>query len=549
MKPLLNKLAAAVVRLAGGRPEVVLPLYEAIEKAAAGSHDILRKQSRRKAVISAQFLRVLGIGVTFIFSLVLSVTMLIDPGNIHPPPGVLILVGVHWLLVLNMVLGLAGPSLLVDDDHKVLGWWPVTRREIMLARLGTLLKPALQTTLALMAAPLVVYAIVGRPILLTAAVFGLGLILQAICVTFGAAVALSLLVRMLGRTKAQRLAALLADGNNFFYFWLIFLVAPRIWPWLKGHTEVLNALPPLWFGAFGDLAAGPHAWLMASVGVIVTAILVGTGLRLMVAADAGSQAVKVEKAPSPRHPSRLVSWLLQPWMKGREGWVLRRLLESHLREDWRFIGGMISMPLVMLVFFFGAGGNMGRDLVDADINRTALGAVSYTHMLILMAASVLHLSAFSSTPAALWLVALADLDTRRLLSGQRGMVRGLITAPMLLVYGIRAMTLGAPPWIALLDMAVLGLQVEIIVTVMQPILMVMPFSRGYTNDQSARRMLIVFISMGVAVVFIAMNFVYAEVATARYVVWVLLPLLLWAARWWLGRRVGDRRLHMERVTG
>lgn len=549
MTALLHRIAGWGIRLAGGRPEVVLPLYHAIQAAAAGSHEILRQKSRRKFVIPANVLNLLGIIVTVIFSVVLSVTMLIDPSDMHPPPGVLILVGVHWLLLLTMVLGLAGPSLLVDDDHLVLGWWPVTRREVMLARLGTLFKPALQTTAALMAAPLIVYAYVGDPPLVSAAVFGLGLILQAVCVTFGTAAGLSLVVRALGRTKAQRLAALLADGNNFAYFWLILLIAPRAWPWLKTHPELLDFLPPMWFAAFGDLAAGPRSWLMAGIGTGVTFLLVGTGLRLLVAAKAGSEAARVDKVPSPWHPSRAVSWLLRPWMRGREGWALRRLLEAHLREDWRFIAGMVTMPLLMAFFFFGMNRETPADLLEADLGLTALTTVEYTHLMIIMAASILHLTAFSSSPRALWVVALADLDTGRILSAQRGLIRGLITVPVLIIYGVKALTLGAPVHVALLDMVILGLQVETIVTVMQPILFVMPFSRGYTNDQSARRILVAFLGMGVALVFVVMNFLYADWGPGRYLVWIVLPLMLLAARMWQARKVRGRRLEMEMVTG
>lgn len=547
MRGLATRIFGRLVAAAGGRPEVVLPLYQGLEKAAAGSHDLLRRQSRRRVTLSAEALRVILLVGTALGSVFLSLFMLINPPDLHPPLGVLVLVGVHWLLVVTVVNSLAGPSLLVDDDVLALGRWPVTRRELLLARLGTMLKPALQATLALGAIPVLVYAVTGRPPLVPALALAVGLLIQTVGVTFGTAVALSLVVRLWGRRRAQRLAALIADGSNFMYLYLLAIIIAKEGAWFSAHPQVLLSLPPLWFAAFGDLWAGGLSRLLAALGTAVSFMMVVVGLRLLVTDSEGPAFQPVEQQPSRWHFSVVVSLLLRPMMPGREGWVVRRLLESHLREDWRFIGGMLTMPVMMAVMFFGLDDTVRGGLDAASLQYTALTTIRHAPFLTVMAASVIFLASFSSTPKALWIVGLADLDTGRLLAAQRGMIRGLVTVPVLLLYALKAATLGAVPTVVAADLVVLLLQVEIMVTFLQPFIMIMPFSLAYTNDQTTRRVALGFLAMGVALVFVALDFLYAEFAAARWAAWAALPLTLLAVRWWQGRRIRGRRLRMDAV--
>jgi len=547
VKNLARMIFARLVALAGGRPAVVLPLYAGIEQAAAGRAEILRQQSRRKRPLTASGFRILILVITALGSVFLSLFMVLSPSDFHPHLGVLILVGVHWLMVMNMVVGQAGPSLLVDDDLQVMGWWPVSRRELMLARLGTILKPALEVTAAMGTIPLLVYLVTGRPPVVSALVLGAGLLIQAVGVTFGVGVVLSLVVRLWGRRRAQRLAALLADGNLFMYIWFLGFLVPRLGPWFSEHLRVLYALPPLWFAAYGDLHADHFCQLMGLAGTAVSFVLVAVGLRLMVQEDAGRDAHEEETRPSRWHFSSVVSLLLRPMMPGREGWVVRRLLESHLREDWRFIGGMLTLPVMMAFMFFVLDGTVSRSVDPEDLRYTALTSINNSQFLAIMAATVIFLVSYSSSARALWIVALADLDTGRLLAAQRGLIRGLVVMPVLVIYAVKAALLGATPLVVILDCLILGLQVEIIVSILQPFIMIMPFSLSYTNEQTARRIGLAFLSGGVAIVFVALDFLYAAFGPARIAIWAGFPLLLWGAGSWQKRRVAGRRLKMEVV--
>ena len=64
-----------------------------------------------------------------------------------------------------------------------------------------------------------------------------------------------------------------------------------------------------------------------------------------------------------------------------------------------------------------------------------------------------------------------------------------IMLPIGLMFGVKALTMGAPVLIALRDMAVVFLQLELIVILLQRWQRVMPFSLAYTRDHSVRRVL------------------------------------------------------------
>ena len=85
------------------------------------------------------------------------------------------------------------------------------------------------------------------------------------------------------------------------------------------------------------------------------------------------------------------------------------------------------------------------------------------------------------------------------------------------------------------------------VSIMQPFAMIMPFSLAYTNDQTGKRIALGFLSGGVALVFVILNFMYANFMAARLAAWVGMPLLLLGIRIWQTRRVAGRRLQMDVV--
>ena len=72
------------------------------------------------------------------------------------------------ILVLVLVLAcallsvlLAAPAMLDDEDARSIGWWPITSRDIALARLLGILRPVALASVILCGLPLVVFAVVG----------------------------------------------------------------------------------------------------------------------------------------------------------------------------------------------------------------------------------------------------------------------------------------------------------------------------------------------------------------------------------------------------
>jgi len=549
VKRLISRLYDDLIRVAGGRPEVVRPLFLALLKSDEGQNEILREKNPRKTFVSGKVLRILTLVIAVLGSIALAVIMAVNPGQQHPPVSVLILVAVHYLIVLSMVIADAGPGLLAQDDYQIIGWWPLTRREQLLARISVILKPALEVSVALCTAPLLVYLYRGTPPVLGALIFGLGLLVQAIGVTFGVTTVLLLSLRWFGRRKAERLVGMVSSGpsNILILLFMSSYIIDDFIPWAATHSWIYFLMPPVWFGAWGDLTAGFKLWVLAGLGLVMAFLMIWAGMRLSVSGNSGIGIKTTQQRPSRFNLSALISFLLRPLMPGVEGWAIRKLLEAHLREDWRFVGSMMTVPALLVLFAFGLGDGRA-ELSPDEIKHTALIASNMLSLMIFTGAMVLNSVQFSSTPEAFWVVALADLDTNRILASQRGMIRGLIFVPGGIIYVFRALALGATWPVIFMDLAILGLEMDLLLLILQPWLARMPFSSQYSSDHSSRRILMGFILMAISGVFLAADFTYARVDSFRYVLWVVLPLLWLFFRWRLQRVMKDRRLAMDVVT-
>ena len=253
-----------------------------------------------------------------------------------------------------------------------------------------------------------------------------------------------LVIRLLGRRTARRLTGLASDGAVFLFLFLVLPALARRADWLIEHGRSLALLlPPLWFAAWGALLSDPRAPLLAGLGLAVTGLLVALGFRLL--AGSAQTAETLETTPArPRrgHWSDLAAAALRPWTPGREGWAVRRLLLHHLREDWRFLGTMALVPVMYGVLALLAVVK-ARATGAPEVGATALIEIQFWWWVAFFAPYGVFMMQYSGRPRALWVVALADLDAGRLLAAQRGILRGLILAPMLLIYAAQAARLGA----------------------------------------------------------------------------------------------------------
>ncbi len=375
MKGLLKAAYAGLVRVAGGRPEVVVPLTRGMLRDAAGQSKDFQSR-RRRGGLSAEAIRILTLAITALLSVILSIIMLAKPMPMRPPLMVIILVGLHWVVVLSTVLNQAGPAMLSARDEDVVGWWPLTRRELLLARFGLLLKPALEVTVALTLLPLITFLFMGRPPVLAALILALGLLVQTLGVAFGLAGLLMLALRLLGRRKSERLAGMFADGNGTLLFYLPFLLWDKLAPWFQTHDWVVYLLPPIWFSGWGDPLLAGRFRILALMGLAASLLTIALGMRAAVTGTAGVEIREVETRPARFSLSGLIAGFLRPMMPGIEGWAVRKLLQAHLREDGRFTGSMAGFPLMVLFFSF----VMGGDVCDpADLARSALLEVGFLY--------------------------------------------------------------------------------------------------------------------------------------------------------------------------
>jgi hypothetical protein len=540
----VTALRDRLIRLAGGEPAAVRPLTRALRANARGQHALLRESTRRQTVMSAESLHVLGLVLAGLASVILVLVTVMLRGRGDPPVAAIALCGAHLLFLTTAVVGQIVPALLCDEDAGVLGWWPLTRRDVLLARLATVLIPALQTTLALTALPLLAFLFTGRSPVAAMLLLAFAILLQTLVVAFGTAVFTTGTARALGPRRARRLASLFVDNNISFMPFLLLPFGRTLVGWVRLHPGVLDWLPPVWFAAFAAPAAGPAALRGMALALSLCALVGVLGWRVASGGGGAPATAMRQTAKVHRHPADLLPWLLRPWMRDREGWVVSRLLAAHLREDWRFAGNLLMIVAVAAVMMWYATSlrHAGRDAAEALL----LGG-SQTLLMLIMALP--YLSTYSSSPRALWIVALADLDPERLLAAQRGMVRGLAVVPILVVFGLRALSYGMDPGYVAVALALMASEAEVLLLIFQWFQPEMAFSREFTRDQSSQNIVRGFALAGVMVLATIVNLLAITYLPVRVALLAGIPLLFWFLRRRLARRVAGGRLNLAESAG
>jgi len=377
-----------------------------------------------------------------------------------------------------------GPALLLEDDTRLAGWWPVTRRELVQARLALLVGPALQATAALAAIPLLVLAITGRPPVLAAASLGVGLLLQTCGVTFAVAAGVVIAARR-AADGGRRLAELLGSGSPTWVVFALFATWPHYGPWLLAHPRVHLFLPPLWFAAWAAPLAGGRLLAQAAAGAVATLALASLGLRILVPRRSGTPLVPRRAAPPRRHWSGLVDLLLRPGLTDREGRVVRLLLAAHLREDGRQVGAMALFPLVlaMELFLFPA-----RPVAPLPGALSALLEIPNAFFVLFMMPYAVPVLLYSSRADAYWIVRLGALRTWPLLMAMRRLAHVLVMAPCLAVYILRAATLGMAPAVIAGDVLLLAALADTVQIGMLHAYYAAPFAWPHRREQSLQYM-------------------------------------------------------------
>jgi hypothetical protein len=481
----MGVLLHAVLRLAGVDPVRVVGLARGLRREARGQMRRRHEEEgrRRMGPETGRMVVLILLGVGSIF-LAAAMAALRDA----PLAAAMVLVAAQGGAVFLRSAGEVVPLILGADDGPVLGWWPVTARELMVARGLLLMEGVLEATAAIGLIPLVTLAFVGKPPVVTAAGTAAALLLHAVTV----AVTILLLVqgaaRVMGRRRARRLLEVV--GTTLII--LLVNVGARGLGRLVRHIDdvspwMLLALPTAWYGSWGALAqpSGP-VLAGAALGLTVTAVLMAVGVRVLGSVGAEESAVRAARRGG-RDWTLGIDRLVAPWLRGRDGKAVRLLLRAHLREDWRFTGSLLVIPAALLFYLL-----VVRDEAVASMARGEGSVVMASSMLSLWM-SILGMSlaatvACSAEPDASWLLRGSTLDAGRALSLQRRLLRSLVPGPLLgsaaVLLGIR---LGMTPWQVLLSVAPAWLAFEIMTVFMQMAVPAASFSRAWRRDGGGTR--------------------------------------------------------------
>jgi hypothetical protein len=541
----VKRLPAGIVRAAGGDPAAVLPLLQALRQDARGLYEQLRTHNSRGLHIPPSAMHIIGLVLAGLGSVFLVVAFVVGAQRGQPLLGPIALCVAQVVFLASNLVGQVVPALLCAQDERVVGWWPIAPRDLILARLGTVLVPGLQLTAALAGAPLITLMITGRPPVLAGMLLAVAVLLQTLVLAVGAAALATMLVRAVGTRQARKLAAPLVDGNLAVLPLLLMWAAEPLMGFFGKHPWIGHWLTPVWFARWGDPLAGPDAWRGMALSATLSVLVLVVGWRL--ATPRTAPADREGPAPSGRrraHWTDVVPLLLRPWLRGREGWVTGRLLAAHLRDDWRF-GANALLNLVVLTGMLWFHTRPEGDGMDPSLNLLLGG----TQTLLLMTVSIPFLVAFSSTPKALWVVAMADLDAGRLLAAQRGLVRGLALAPLMAIMLVRGLELGAGGLPLALALALMTLECEFLLLLIQRVQPLLAFSRAYTRDQNAQTAVRGMVLFGLLVAVAALNFGASAWAPLRYGLLGALPLAIFGARRLLDRHVAGSRLNVSEIVG
>ena len=533
------------IRLAGGDPGLVRIFTTALSRAAEGTVELHFEQSRRRGMMTPGAARILLSVLAGLGSVLLCI-LFVDTGQ-NPPTGAIVLAVGHWLMGTAWLVGRAVPVLLNDDDRAVIGWWPLGPRNLMLARVGVMLRDLLPFTAAAATMPLLLFLVTGHPPVLASLLLAAGLVVQSCALALGVLLISTLAVVRLGRVRMRRIGALLADGNAMIVIWLVAVMSPRFAKALITWSPVHSLLPFTWAAAWADPLKpgrfGLHVLLLLGVAIVLARLV-----SHLVTSEPTARAEAVEDAkPAGRHWTGLLDRLLKPWTRSIEGWAVRRLLIAHLRDDWRVLGAIAVIPLMFAAMMLGVFFSSSKATWNEEVTTSALFAINFSFWLPMYAPMAFSGLLFSSSPQALWPLALADLDGWRVLAAQRRVARAMILAPMLVAYACRALAIGLPwPW-TIADVLLLTSCWEVSTLFLQGRMLTMPFSKAMSSYQDIGRaatMIIAFVmSVGYLGIF---GLVVASPKTA-VVGWAVMLASLTFMRRWVRTRSRGRRLSMDLV--
>lgn len=424
--------------------------------------------------------------------------------------------------------------LLADDDVPVIGHWPVTARDVGVARLWILFRRALQVVVALSLVPSLVACFASRPYGLVGLATLVGSILQGLLVTALFAALVFSLGRAMGKQKALRIGSLvtlafvlvLSQAANFGAARM-----PEVMPaWVETVAPFVAVLPPLTFvawPAFFEMGVGPSLAL-ASGGLSILALLLRGTVNLIAprgVAERGEMRISRKN-----ERSTWIEALLRPWIPGPKARVVRLLVVAHVKEDRHFLVSVALLPLQMLIATSAWILREGPQSFVAD----AKGFRDF-HMGALFLAMVgFHVTVMASRSGlrrAGWLIASSPASSGDWPAWQRGLTRAIVLPFVVpLIFGLHVLA-GSNPWLALDDLMLLLVLHEAGLWIGQWVLAATPFSsppKSLDGNVVAASLLLGFTVLPAVGFWLA--FVHGPHLWAKPITWLLAAAVVWLAR-------------------
>lgn len=457
-------------RWLGADPRRVSVLAAGIERSTHG-YQILQRENGKAALFDPRTRRVLLVVIGVLASLVLSafVVMTRQKGP-SIGAGVTLFTGLGQALLL---LALAPAYLLDHEDARVLGHWPVTARDVAVARLIALARPLRDLTVSFAALPCLLITIFVEPRGAAGLVTALAIVAQGAALLMSFVAVLLLAQRWLGLERARRHVRAVGASLGIFAY-----VAMQFGSRTRSESGALDPstlawIPLFWYATWPLLLREAPAmlWVGFSASVLWLALLAMVSIRLAIAASAPERPDPARGGSTA--PDRFLEICWSPWLRRPHGRVLLRVALAHWREDSRFMTQVLSVPLIVVSFvvllsFLGA---------PSDEGSGAGASVMLAPVAMLFAVSAVTMSVGSHRPEAFWVVAVAPFSRDGWAAAQRGLARAASLAPMLVGVALVGALAGADVGEILDSMVVTILFFEIAMRAVQMQIWRVPFSR------------------------------------------------------------------------
>lgn len=449
--------SAALARALGAEPRVIPLLVKAIAADAEGRWKDREQQPGRAKIEFAP--GVVQIALLLIASLASVALALGIVANGITTATVGVLVTVFSGLAAFVTAWMHGIDLiLADEDVPVVGHWPVTARDVGVARLWILFRRTIQVTLAMSIVPSLVLTFMATPYVVAGLVTFVATLLQAFLVTSVFAALLFALRRTLGRKRAQQL-------SNFVVIFAIITggQAPRLLrdrlpeappPWLLDHAIYVGLVPPFTFVGWPALFEMPWAVGLgfAVAGLVILFLCFRFTVNLIARRGVGEQR-EARRATRRASSSWIEGWLF-PWLPGVGARVVRKLVVAHLRDDRHFLWRVFMIPLQTTIVSAAWVIENGPLALVAE----AEGARPF-HLVLVVVAILGFATTVAATTSGLrdarWVVTTSAACAANWAGWQRGLTRAINLGVLLpLVVGLHVAA-GSPMMLVVEDLALL----------------------------------------------------------------------------------------------